>query len=135
LRLLVSLAADHDGPGHAGNLVGQGDRSNHCWPALHQPGEPRPPLSAPALPPITDVGRHIQASIFGCAFMSTRPNRHGRVTICGGHSNGSSPRLFALCELAPKLAPNAEVPAGIDSDDRANPFLETCGDRRYLCVW
>ena len=41
-RLLVSLAAYHDGPGHARNLVCQCDRSNLDWPALHNAPEPEP---------------------------------------------------------------------------------------------
>ena len=46
LRLLVSLAAGHDGPGDPCHLVGQGDSSHFRRPALHQPPQPRPLLRA-----------------------------------------------------------------------------------------
>jgi hypothetical protein len=34
--------------------------------------------------------------------------------------------MSAPHQLAPKLAPNIDVLAGIDSDDCADPILETC---------
>ena len=53
-RLLVSLAAGHDGPGHDGpgharNLVGERDRRHPGRSALHQSSEPWPVLRAVAL--------------------------------------------------------------------------------------
>ncbi len=45
-RLLVSLAPDHDGPGHPRDLVGERNGSHFRGSALHQPAEPGPPLGA-----------------------------------------------------------------------------------------
>src|SRR6516165_4746402 len=46
VRLLVSLAPDHDGPGHPCDLVGERDGRHFRGSALHQPAKPRPLLGA-----------------------------------------------------------------------------------------
>jgi hypothetical protein len=48
-RLSIGCAADHQRPGNAGDLVGQGDGGNLDWPARHQFGEPGPPRIADLL--------------------------------------------------------------------------------------
>src|SRR5829696_3718241 len=54
-RLLVSLALDHDGPGHPRNLVGERYGSHLGRPTIHHSGEPRP-LLRPVLARVTDNG-------------------------------------------------------------------------------
>jgi hypothetical protein len=41
-RLLISLATNHDGPGHAGNLIGKSNGGDLCGSAAHDPCEPQP---------------------------------------------------------------------------------------------